>query len=163
MDSLALRELRQLGVGYLLLLFTLKALVHLALAGGHGIFEHPAMPEEPGKASVWRLPLVRFLLSCGDFRMVTLAQGLWGAPTPKPTAKHLRPWQPATSDGDWTGRSGSVGYDQIEGVPTHQPYVLALAPPFLRFIVRMPPVIPERDHSREFTSQCECMEVTADG
>lgn len=110
MDSLALRELRQLGVGYLLLLFTLKAL-------GHCIFEHPAMPEEPGKASVWRLPLVRFLLSWPDFRMVTLAQGLWGAPTPKPTAKHFRPWQPATSDGDWTGRSGSVGYDQIEGVP----------------------------------------------
>ena len=97
MDSLALRELRQLGVGYLLLLFTLKAL-------GHGIFELPAMPEEPGKASVWRLPLVRFLLSWPDFRMVTLAQGLWGAPTPKPTAKHFRPWQPATSDGDWTGR-----------------------------------------------------------
>lgn len=117
MDSLSLRELRQLGVGNLLLLFTVEALVHLALAGGHGILEHPAMPDEEEKASIWRLPLISTLLTWPDFRIVRLAQGLWGAASPKPTMllalnmpeleHHLRAWQTARD----LPRGASIGVD----------------------------------------------------
>ena len=35
--------------------------------------------------SIWRLPLVRLVLSLPGMRLVHLCQGLFGAPSPKPT------------------------------------------------------------------------------
>ena len=72
--GLALREVKQLDIGNLLLLFSLELLIELALAGGVGGLEHPAPPEDPSLASIWRLPILRFLsfwpemevLDCGE-------------------------------------------------------------------------------------------------
>ena len=83
--SLALRELLQLDVGNLLLLFTLELLINLALEGGVGGLEHPAPPEDTTKASIWRLPVMKLLLSWPEFSFLELSQGLWGAPSRKPT------------------------------------------------------------------------------
>ena len=101
--SLALRELYQLDTGNLLLLFTLELLIHLAVEGGIGGLEHPAPPSDEAKASIWRLPVVRYLLMWPEFTFIELAQGLWGAPSRKPTGlmllnlselpKELRAWQ----------------------------------------------------------------------
>ena len=43
--------------------------------------EHLAMP----KASVWHLVILRYLCTWPEFIHVELAQGLWGAVSPKPT------------------------------------------------------------------------------
>lgn len=63
------------------------------------------MPEDENKASIWRLPLINFLLTWPEFRIVSLAQGLCGAASPKPAVllalnlpdleHHLRSWQTA--------------------------------------------------------------------
>jgi len=104
--ALALREIRQLDVGNLLLLFTLELLINLALEGGIGCLEHPGPPEDATKASIWRLPVVQFLLAWPEFEFLEISQGLWGAPSRKPTGlmllnmqhmvAQLRKWQVAT-------------------------------------------------------------------
>jgi hypothetical protein len=101
--SLALRGLHQLDIGNLLLLFALELLIHLALADGIGGLEHPAAPKDVNKASIWRLPLMAYLLSWPEFDFVEISQGLWGAPSKKPTGllllnmtemvPQLRAWQ----------------------------------------------------------------------
>ena len=106
--SLALREIRQLDTGNLLLLFTLELLINLAMEGGIGGMEHPAPPDEQDKASVWRLPVVEFLMAWPEFNFVEVSQGLWGAPSRKPTGllllnmqhmiAQLRSWQTATEN-----------------------------------------------------------------
>ena len=83
---MAIRELLQLDTGNLLLLFTLELLVNLAIAGGVGGLEHPAAPADESKASIWRLPLIAYLLSWKEFNLIELSQGLWGAPSKKPTS-----------------------------------------------------------------------------
>jgi len=99
----------------LLLLFTLELLINLAIAGGVGGMEHPAEPADTDKASVWRLPIMRYLLSWPEFDFIEVAQGLWGAPSRKPTGllllnlpamiKELRAWQ-ITGD---PPRAASIG------------------------------------------------------
>ena len=83
--ALALREIRQLDIGNLLLLFTLELLITLAMMGGIGGLEHPAPPADPDKASIWRLPLMRYLLAWPEFDYLEISQGLWGAQSRKPT------------------------------------------------------------------------------
>jgi hypothetical protein len=174
MESLSLRELRQLGVGNLLLLFTIEALVHLAIAGGHGILEHPAMPEEEDRASIWRLPLINFLLTWPDFRIVSLSQGLWGAASPKPTMllalnfpdleQHLLSWQIAKD----LPRGASIGLDNSGHWATAK---LKEYPPALCGGLSQAFVAAHRAHatdaafqvSHEFYSRCLNMEVTSFG
>ena len=171
MDSLSLRELRQLGVGNLLLLFTVEALVHLALVGGHGILEHPAIPDEEEKASIWRLPLIATLLTWPDFRTVRLAQGLWGAASPKPTMllalnmpdleHHLRAWQTAQD----LPRGASIGVDSSGQWATTK---LKEYPPALCGGLSSAFLAAQRAHatdpalliSQEFISRCLTMEVS---
>jgi hypothetical protein len=171
MDSLSLRELRQLGVGNLLLLFTVEALVHLALAGGHGILEHPAIADEEEKASIWRLPLIATLLTWPDFRTVRLAQGLWGAASPKPTMllalnmpdleHHLRAWQTAQD----LPRGASIGVDSSGQWATTK---LKEYPPALCGGLSSAFLAAQRAHatdpalviSQEFISRCLTMEVS---
>ena len=105
--ALALREVRQLDVGNLLLLFTLELLITLALEGGVGGLEHPGPPSDATKASIWRLPLMIFLCERPEFNFLEVSQGLFGAPSRKPTGllllnmsrmvPELRKWQLTTS------------------------------------------------------------------
>ena len=48
--SLALKEVRQLDTGNLLLLYTMELLIYLALEGGIGGLEHPGAPQDLQKA-----------------------------------------------------------------------------------------------------------------
>ena len=120
--ALALKEVRQLDIGNLLLLFVLELLINLAITGGIGGLEHPAPPADPLKASIWRLPLMLYLLEWPEFQFLEISQGLWGAPSRKPTGllllnlekmiPALRSWQLTldmpkgtsiglNADGDW--------------------------------------------------------------
>ena len=47
--------------------------------------EHPALPKDEALASIWHLPILRYLCSWLEFDFIELAQGLWGAVSPKPT------------------------------------------------------------------------------
>ena len=85
-ESAAIRELRQLLTGNTLLGFSLAAMVELAATGGYGIVEHPGEPEDlPQAASIWRLPLLLLMMQLPGMQRCRLAQGMLGAPTPKPT------------------------------------------------------------------------------
>eukprot|EP00435_Cladocopium_sp_Y103_P043583 s2459_g12.t1 len=87
--------------------FILEALVAVLCAGGVGLAEHPSAPDDESAASIWRTPLVSLLLSLPECELVTMAQGLWGAPSTKPTslfvinaptmAASLRKWQVTTT------------------------------------------------------------------
>ena len=58
----------------------------IALANGFGVLEHPAEPEDlPDAASIWRLPLLHLILELPGVSKCRFAQGMLGAPTPKPT------------------------------------------------------------------------------
>lgn len=85
-EALRLRELRQLSVGNSLMGFQLEAVVDLFCVGGIALTEHPAPPKAETSVSIWRTPILRLLLSLPGFELLQLAQGLWGAKSPKPTS-----------------------------------------------------------------------------
>lgn len=83
--SLRLGEIRQVMIGTLLLGFAFECLAALATQSGVGILEHPKDPERPDYVSIWRLAILRMLLTLPNMRLVSMSQGLYGAPSPKPT------------------------------------------------------------------------------
>lgn len=85
LSSLSLREVKQVGMGNLLLCFALEMLFRLALVGAHGVLEHPDTPPDESMPSIWRLPIMRWLLQMPGMDSFSFSQGLLGAPTPKPT------------------------------------------------------------------------------
>ena len=84
-ESLRIGELHQVTLGTLLLGFALEAMLALALHEGSGILEHPRDSGDPDAVSIWRLPVVQMLLQLPGMRLIHVAQGLFGAPSPKPT------------------------------------------------------------------------------
>ena len=85
MDSVSLKELRQLCVGNDLLFFSILCIIALIEVEGFAIMEHPAEPTKEEAASIWRTALVRALMAFPQVQCVRFAQGLLGAKTPKPT------------------------------------------------------------------------------
>ncbi|CAL1155566.1 unnamed protein product [Cladocopium goreaui] len=55
------------------------------IEGGIAAVEHPAESPHPEEASIWRTPIMQLLLSLPECESITLAQGLWGAQSAKPT------------------------------------------------------------------------------
>ena len=117
LPSLALKELVQIATGDELLTFTLLLACMMIQTGGIGIVEHPAEPEEENAAAIWKLPIVQALLAAPGVTRRRLAQGLFGAPSPKPTdllvinlpdlAMELRKWMtrselPKGKQSGWT-------------------------------------------------------------
>ena len=86
LPSLRLGELRQVMLGTLLLGFAFECMAALATCTGSGILEHPKDPEHPEYVSIWRLPILQLLLTLPRMRLISLSQGLFGAPSPKPTS-----------------------------------------------------------------------------
>ena len=84
-DSVSIKEMLQLMDGHQLLGFSVIAMTILATTGGAAILEHPAEPEEPELASIWKFPLLQLLTRLPGMRHLNMAQGLLGAPSPKPT------------------------------------------------------------------------------
>lgn len=58
----------------------------MALHGGSRLLEHPKDSEDDNAVSIWRLPALRLIVQLPGMRRVHVAQGLFGAPSPKPTA-----------------------------------------------------------------------------
>ena len=85
LESLAIREIKQVLIGNLLMGFQLVAMAALACTDGTAVLEHPAEPPEEQTASIWRTPLMQLLLALPGCCRITLAQGLWGAQSAKPT------------------------------------------------------------------------------
>ena len=83
--SLSLKETEQILMGNLLLGVALECMTLLALFGGSGVLEHPKEPDHAHMVSIWKLPSVHLILALPGTRLVTLSQGLHGAPSPKPT------------------------------------------------------------------------------
>eukprot|EP00438_Fugacium_kawagutii_P012391 Skav215496 [mRNA] locus=scaffold165:755401:767476:+ [translate_table: standard] len=83
--AFSLKELFQLNDGTVLLLFCLSAGLELWYQGGAMLLEHPAMPKDPLKASVWRLEATQLLARLPGFHLCHVWQGLFGAKSPKPT------------------------------------------------------------------------------
>ena len=68
--SLRRAELDQILMGNLPLGFALGCMILLALHGGMGILEHPKEPEPAHMVSIWRLPVVQFLLLFPRIRLL---------------------------------------------------------------------------------------------
>jgi hypothetical protein len=85
LPSLALKELNQVMIGNFLLTFSLLMGCVMVKTGGLGVIEHPAEPTEEELAAIWRLPLVQALLQAPGVCRHRVAQGLYGAPSAKPT------------------------------------------------------------------------------
>lgn len=85
LDTLSLRELEQILIGNDLLHFSLDMMLRLYFSQGCGMLEHPDMPEEPYKPSIWRLPIMELFRALWGFEEISFGQGLLGAPSPKPT------------------------------------------------------------------------------
>ena len=83
--SLALKELMQVRVGNDLLCFVLLGFLYLFLCGRTGVIEHPALPDQPDAASIWRLPIVCVMLQMPGVHLHKIWQGLYGAESTKPT------------------------------------------------------------------------------
>ena len=75
----------QVSMGNELLLFSLVCIFRLALCGGVALLEHPAEPDSEDAASIWRLQLVILLTHLPGVEVLSVMQGLFGAPSPKPT------------------------------------------------------------------------------
>ena len=119
LPSLSLRELRQLRIGNDLMGFMLEALITLWCFGGCAVLEHPAAPLSEASVSIWRTPILALLMSLPGIELITLAQGLWGAKSPKPTSllivhlpdlrEALRKWQVAKD----LPKGASIGRDSF--------------------------------------------------
>ena len=85
LPSLALKELQQILTGNFLLTFSLLMACAMVKTGGLGVLEHPAEPEDEELAAIWRLPIMQALIQAPGVCRHRLAQGLYGAPSTKPT------------------------------------------------------------------------------
>ena len=85
LDSLALKEIRQVLLGNQLMQFCITMLTVLYIMGGCGALEHPARPPKETSASIWNTPLINLLLQLPGFHLWEFAQGLLGAISAKPT------------------------------------------------------------------------------
>eukprot|EP00435_Cladocopium_sp_Y103_P032292 s1431_g8.t1 len=86
LQTLRLGELEHIILGTVLHGFSLECLLALALHSGSGLIEHPRASEDEQAVSIWKLPIVHMLLRIPQIRLIHLAQGLFGAPSPKPTS-----------------------------------------------------------------------------
>ena len=87
LPGLTLRELLQVSVGHTLLLRGLWLSVAVALHGAAAVLEHPAVPFELHKPSIWRAALVLLWLRRPNalFFQKTIQQWRYGSPGVKPT------------------------------------------------------------------------------
>ena len=85
---LTIRELRQLVVSNSLLLYMIRIFICQLCAGAGALIEHPGKPgrrEGQQPASIWVLPIIYILIQCRQVSLIPIAQGFWGAISPKPT------------------------------------------------------------------------------
>ena len=84
-----LRDVRQVDVANQLLLFMVLLMVLQWARHAVAVLEHPELPEvkcgvQP--PSIWLLPVFKILMALKGIHVLHIAQGFWGARSPKPTA-----------------------------------------------------------------------------
>ena len=83
--TLTVSEWMQIQVSSFLLFVTIRVLFAAAMHYVPAILEHPKEPNKKERASIWRLPWLRFLeQTCGMVKHLVW-QGAYGAAAPKPT------------------------------------------------------------------------------
>ena len=83
--GLSLKEERQTFTGNSLLTFAVYLQFILWLKGRWFALEHPREPLQEGQPSIWKLPVVKMLLTLTGYDRHLVWQGLFGGPSPKPT------------------------------------------------------------------------------
>ena len=173
--SVSLKEQAQLSDGNDLLGFCILMLIALLVTDGSGLMEHPKPPDDISLASVWRLPLLRFISTLPNVEVVDLAQGLLGAPSAKPTrlltirlpsltselhANRLRSTLP---------KGGSIGLDEGGSFKTtplkeYPPAMCrALASAFLNHVWRVDPPVSSASVPEPFLTTCLSMDCKTYG
>ena len=94
MQSLSMREEKQVDVGSRLLTFCLTFLLIMWLKGRWFVLEHPREPLALGAPAIWKLPLVQLLMALPGIERHLVWQGLFSGLSPKPT--HLLFAHPST-------------------------------------------------------------------
>ena len=85
LEDLTMRELRQCAVGSSFFLQCVWVLcIHIAY-GGLFVAEHPALPHDTERPSIWSSPIIQLLLQLPDLHLHHVAQYRWGAEAVKPT------------------------------------------------------------------------------
>ena len=94
LSSSSVREMRQTLVANLLMFFSLACFLIQLRLRLFGMLEHPAPSRRPDRPSIWRTQLWK-LIERFECARVLVHQGLFGAPSPKPTCLAFcpsRPW-----------------------------------------------------------------------
>ena len=170
LEALSLRELCQILVGNDLLGFALDMILRVYFSGGCGVLEHPEMPDDPLKPSIWKLPVMQVFRNLTGFQEVSFSQGLLGAPSPKPTrllTLNLPGLRQTLRDHHLTGslpKRSAIG-KKVDGtfwtgyLKEYPPAMSrALAVEFIRFL-RSSPSDRERTVHSEFLARCQAMNV----
>ena len=84
-SALKLKELHQILAANKLWGATFKLAFAAVRAGCPFILEHPAEPQHEGHPSIWRLPIIQMMRQLRCVQLATVAQGYFGAKSPKPT------------------------------------------------------------------------------
>ena len=85
LEGLSFRELRQLRLGSLFYLQGILTLVWSLVHGGLYLSEHPWMPADASRPSIWTSPLVQLLRHHPDVQLHCVQQWQWGCSVRKPT------------------------------------------------------------------------------
>ena len=86
LPALQLKEFGQVAIGNDLLGIAINLAIVALIAGAYFFLEHPKCPPETEAASIWLIPLVRWLLIQPGVSIHHVWQGHYGAPSPKPTS-----------------------------------------------------------------------------
>eukprot|EP00435_Cladocopium_sp_Y103_P044809 s305_g12.t1 len=140
--------------------------------GGIGALEHLAEPSDPESASIWRLPIINMIRLLPGIDFLTLAQGLLGAASPKPTGlmtlglpslpRQLVNWAVCKD----LPRSRSIGTDgsghyKTAGLKEYPPaFCAALASSFAMALSSSPPENSAASVPADFVQRCASMLCT---
>ena len=92
--STSLKEVKQVIVANALMFFALICFLLQITIQRFAMLEHPETPRDPTRPSIWRTALWK-LIATLDVQTICIWQGLFGAPSPKPTRLAFTPASPS--------------------------------------------------------------------
>eukprot|EP00438_Fugacium_kawagutii_P036001 Skav228967 [mRNA] locus=scaffold671:117523:123045:- [translate_table: standard] len=85
LEGLSYKELRQVRQGSAFFLQNVEALIKSYVTGALYVAEHPALPTDETRVSIWSSPIVKLLRDHAGISLHHISQWRWGAPAVKPT------------------------------------------------------------------------------